>query len=325
MAGHPPLVAVVTPVYNGDKYLQETIDAVQAQTYSNLVHVILDNASSDRTAAIIAANQNRRVPILTARNEKTVPVAANFNAAMRLAPQNAKYVRLLCADDRMTEDCMERMVAVAEKDDSVLIVGVGTVADGEESMHSWPTDRVVVDGAEMIRGFFRNELSFFAVHALMRRSVMEWQPNVYDETLSTGFDFEAILAVLRRGNFGIVRAPLGWVRIHADSLTSTIALNKHTHYTDWLRALYRHGPHVLSPEEFLEIAGRYERRYVRQILVWQCRQGKAAVQHHWDTLRQLRGNTRARDLLTAAFDWLLIKAGMRPGWIGPPFGQTRVC
>jgi glycosyltransferase involved in cell wall biosynthesis len=316
-----PLVAVVTPVYNGDKYLQETIDAVQEQTYPKLVHVLLDNASTDRTADVIDANKKRKVPIVTSRNEKTLPICQNFNSALRLAPQEAKYLRLLCADDRMSADCVERMVDVAEADPEILLVGVGTTTDGKESTYSWPADRSVIDGEDVIRGFFRNSLSFFAVHMLMRQSVMDWRPNVYDDAFATGFDFEAVLSILRRGQLGTVRAPLGWVRIHEDSVTSKVALKKHTHYMDWLRALYQHGPHVFSEEEFDQIARRFERKYVRQVLRWQCRQGKTAVQHHWDTLSQTRGDIGLGDLLDAALDGVLVGVGARTKWVGGPWGD----
>ena len=63
-----PLVAIVTPVYNGEQYLAEAMESVQAQTYPNLVHVILDNASTDRTAEIIESFRGRKVPLLVGRN-----------------------------------------------------------------------------------------------------------------------------------------------------------------------------------------------------------------------------------------------------------------
>ncbi len=52
IASQPP-VAVVTPVLNGEEFLAETMDSVQAQTYPNLVHIVLDNASTDATAQIV--------------------------------------------------------------------------------------------------------------------------------------------------------------------------------------------------------------------------------------------------------------------------------
>lgn len=312
-----PLAAVVTPVYNGDSFLRETIESVQAQTYPNLVHVLLDNASTDRTAEIIAANQGRKVPIATARNAELLPLCQNWNAAMRLAPTEAKYLRLLCADDTMSPTCIERMVEVAETDPEILVVGVG-VTRITDLAFSWPTNRTSLDGAELIRGFFRRTLGFYAVHTMIRRSVLEWRPEVFDCTYWTGIDFEAVLGILRRGKFGMVHEHLGWVRVHEESETSQVMLTKNTHYVDWLRALYRHGPHVFSQREFRQIAKRYERRYLRLILRWQQIQGKAAVQHHWDALKQERGRVTPLDFIDSAIDWALIRVGARPRWFGWP-------
>jgi hypothetical protein len=312
-----PLVAVVTPVYNGEKYLQETLDCVQAQTYSNLVHVVLDNASTDRTAEILEANRGRKVPLVTSRNRWLLPLCHNWNAAMRLAPAEAKYLRLLCADDKMDEKCMERMVAVAETDPQILVVAVGTRRQ-TELRFGWPSEPAVMEGADLIRGFFRKELGFYAVHTMIRRSVLEWRPELFDCSYWTGIDFEAVLAILQRGRFGMVHEPLGWVRVHEDSETSRVMLQKNSHFVDHLRALYRHGPPVFSAPEFRRIAKAFERRYLRLLLRWQYQQGKGAVQHHWDVLRHERGPITAFDLADAIADWALVRLGVRRRWTGWP-------
>jgi len=312
-----PLVAVVTPVYNGGKYLQQTIDSVQAQTYPNLVHVLLDNASIDRTAEIIRANNKRRVPLLTKRNDALLSLCRNWNEAMRLAPAGAKYLRLLCADDCMSDTCIERMVEVAETDPEVLVVGVGTVRDFALKM-GWPRDRAVIDGAELIRGYLSGKYGLYAVHTMIRRSVLEWRPDVFDETYWTGLDFEAVLAILERGKFGMVHENLGWVRVHEDSETSRIMLQRNTHYVDWLRVLYRHGPQVFPEDQFRRIAKQFERRYLRLIVRWQYDQGKAAVQHHWDVMRRERGPISLFDYVDSAIDFALIRLGLRQRWAGWP-------
>ena len=57
-----PLVAVITPVYNGAKHVEDALSAVQAQTYRPLVHCIVDNASTDATPDIIARYANADSP-----------------------------------------------------------------------------------------------------------------------------------------------------------------------------------------------------------------------------------------------------------------------
>ena len=117
-----PLVAVVTPVYNGAAFLSETMDCVQAQTHPNLVHVLLDNASTDETPAIIEQYRNRRVPLVVGRNLETVDVRDNWEAAVRSSPREAMYFLVLCADDLITPDAIAKMVAVAEQDSSIGLV-----------------------------------------------------------------------------------------------------------------------------------------------------------------------------------------------------------
>ena len=86
IASEQPLVAVLTPVYNGAKYLAETMACVQAQTYPNLVHIVLDNASTDATPEIISRYLNLRVPVVTKRNSTLLPQRENYNATVALAP-----------------------------------------------------------------------------------------------------------------------------------------------------------------------------------------------------------------------------------------------
>jgi glycosyltransferase involved in cell wall biosynthesis len=52
-----PLVSIITVVYNGEKYLQQTIDSVRNQTYTNIEYIIIDGGSTDRTIDIIKKNR----------------------------------------------------------------------------------------------------------------------------------------------------------------------------------------------------------------------------------------------------------------------------
>lgn len=54
-----PLVTIVTPVYNGEKYLEETIQSIITQTYDNIEYIIIDGNSTDRTIDIIKKYENK--------------------------------------------------------------------------------------------------------------------------------------------------------------------------------------------------------------------------------------------------------------------------
>ena len=44
-----PLVSIITPVYNGEKFISECLESIRTQTYSNFEHIIVNNCSTDRT------------------------------------------------------------------------------------------------------------------------------------------------------------------------------------------------------------------------------------------------------------------------------------
>ena len=48
-----PLVSVITAVFNGEKYIEQTIQSILTQTYKNLEYIIIDGGSTDRTIDII--------------------------------------------------------------------------------------------------------------------------------------------------------------------------------------------------------------------------------------------------------------------------------
>ena len=65
-----PLISVVMPVYNGEKYLREAIDSILNQTYTNFEFIILNDGSIDRSEEIILSYKDPR--IVYVKNEKRI-------------------------------------------------------------------------------------------------------------------------------------------------------------------------------------------------------------------------------------------------------------
>lgn len=105
-------VSVCIPVYNGERYLAETIQSVISQTYRNLEILIQDNASTDGTWTLVndlAAIDQR---IVLARNFTVLPMASNWNVVINRA--TGDYIMLLSADDLLLPHFVEKCVGVLE-------------------------------------------------------------------------------------------------------------------------------------------------------------------------------------------------------------------
>ncbi|WP_019037506.1 glycosyltransferase family 2 protein [Psychroflexus tropicus] len=91
------LVSIITPVYNSEAYILETIKSVQDQLYTNWEHILVDDKSSDNSPAIIkeVAKEDQRIKF-TQLEENSGPAIAR-NKAIELA--KGRYLAFLDADD----------------------------------------------------------------------------------------------------------------------------------------------------------------------------------------------------------------------------------
>ena len=73
------LISIVLPVYNGAKYLRESIDSVLAQTYTNWELLIVDDCSGDETPEIAREYAEKDPRIHYYRNEQNLRLPRNLN------------------------------------------------------------------------------------------------------------------------------------------------------------------------------------------------------------------------------------------------------
>lgn len=114
-----PLVSIGMAVYNGEKYLDEAIRSILAQTYTNFELIISDNASTDRTAEICQRYAAQDARIRYSRNETNIGGANNENLTFRLS--RGKYFRWAAHDDICAPELIERCVEVLETHPEVVL------------------------------------------------------------------------------------------------------------------------------------------------------------------------------------------------------------
>ena len=244
-------VTFLVPVYNGGEFLAACLDCIVAQTYPNWSAVVVDNASSDKTAEVIAAYcaQDSRFSCVT--NAETLPVIENHNVAARHLPNDAIYCKVLHVDDWISPDYLTETVALADANPTVGIVGSWAEFGDEVMGQISPLSQRVFSGVETIRRSLLGEIEPFRSPSVLmiRCSCLESLDQFY-ELDGLHADIDATYSLLRACDFGSVAATLVRIGRHDDSMTAaqTAPLDKNRIYN--LDLLRRHGPKVLSSDEF---------------------------------------------------------------------------
>ena len=104
------LVSIVLPVYNGERYLKESIESVLAQTYGNWELLVLDDCSQDSSAKIIKEYAIKDNRIRYYKNAHNLKLPRNLNKGFSLA--KGEYLTWTSDDNRYHPEALERMVTI---------------------------------------------------------------------------------------------------------------------------------------------------------------------------------------------------------------------
>jgi glycosyltransferase involved in cell wall biosynthesis len=100
------LVSIIVPVYNGERYLRESLDSILAQTYSNVEVLVMDDASTDRTAEILSSYGSR---IRCYRQPANRGIYGNMNDGIGMV--RGEYIAIYHSDDVYNPTIVEREAA----------------------------------------------------------------------------------------------------------------------------------------------------------------------------------------------------------------------
>ena len=133
----PPRLTIGLPVYNGEKYLDQALDGLLAQTFTDFELVISDNASTDRTAEICQAYAARDPRIRYVRQPVNVGAAPNHNLLVPLA--RGRYFKWASHDDLYAPDLLAKCVEALESHPGVVLANVHDgVIDAEGEVTALP-------------------------------------------------------------------------------------------------------------------------------------------------------------------------------------------
>lgn len=127
MTINTPLVSIITPVYNAERFLQDTIKSVQNQTYGNWELLFIDDQSSDDSVSLIkeARQADKRIKLI--QMPQNGGVAKARNAGTQAA--KGRYIAFLDADDLWEKEKLQKQVDFALKNNASFVYSSYRFAD----------------------------------------------------------------------------------------------------------------------------------------------------------------------------------------------------
>lgn len=233
MSTRRPLVTIGVPVYNGERYLEQALETLLAQSYGNLEIIISDNASTDRTGEICQRYAARDSRIRHHRNDENLGHTVNMNQIVHMA--HGEYYRQHHHDDLLEPGCIKACVQALEvASEAVLahthtktIDETGTVIFGNE-----PVDYVLDDPRPHVRfeKYMRQIFPHPPKHALLNISFALIRRELLASTNLEGAyphaDRMMYGGLSLYGRFAIVPEPLFLRRDHSDRATRKMSDEK---------------------------------------------------------------------------------------------------
>lgn len=268
-----PLVTVISPTYNHEKFIAECIESVLAQTYENWEMIIIDDGSTDSSYKIACnyALKDQRIKPFTKQNAGIFRLAESYNFA--LGQSLGKYIAILECDDVWLPRKLEIQVKVMEKNpECVLSWGKAykSVVDLSSYHYIAPTN-------DEDKSLFNNQPTGSFLKPFVFRTIVPAMTIVIRRDALTeiggflqGFnlplvDIPTTLELLMKGEFAYIDEPLGHWRISPNQVTKTYTAEMISGHYSMIQSVMQRFPEIFASAGLSkpEIDLHFKRRLVK--------------------------------------------------------------
>lgn len=203
------LVSIITPVYNCQDFIEETIKTVLSQDYDNLEYIVVNDGSTDNTYEILC-KYDKHIKIINQKNEGQ-PSALNNGWAM----SSGDYIGYLSADDTLEPNAISSLVETLENNpNSILSYGDwGLINSNSKPIRN-------ISGKDYSKFDLKNKL----ICVVGPGSIFKREIFISYGGWNTEFkrvpDFEFFYRICESGDFIRVKKKLANFRIHSNSYSS---------------------------------------------------------------------------------------------------------
>jgi glycosyltransferase involved in cell wall biosynthesis len=188
-----PLVSIVLPAYNSQRYIQRAVESALKQSYKNIEVIVIDDSPNDKTANIISEIKRRDGRVIYIKNGNRLGFVKSLNEGVRAA--KGEYIARLDSDDYWCDqNKLEKQVGFLENHRDYVLTGGGCISIDETGRELYKWLYLEKDIRQTI--FFDNQLIHSTV--VFRKDAYELAGG-YDEQLDYCEDWDLWLKMGKIG------------------------------------------------------------------------------------------------------------------------------
>lgn len=198
-------VSIVIPVYKVEKYIERCLRSVFNQTYANIECIIVNDCTPDgsfvKAKKLIETYEgNIDFKLLVHRQNEGLSQARNTG----VNNSTGDYIYFLDSDDRITEDCIAKLVDTAKENNlPEIVMGVTKGVDnlGNQVSVSAAQTKSFMTNAEVFQGYINNEWYVIGCNKLIKRTIFDvhhtyFTPGIYHEDVMWSFEISTYVSSL---------------------------------------------------------------------------------------------------------------------------------
>jgi glycosyltransferase involved in cell wall biosynthesis len=214
-----PLVSVLMPSYNHERYISEAIEGVLNQTFADFELIIIDDASKDKSKEIIKIYKEKDSRIRTIFHNENKGIARTLNDGFEEA--KGKFIAFTASDDVWVKDKLKKQLEVLEKNEDLVVWSESLIIDalgnpaGEFFTQKYRASKRKESGdifEELLKGNY-----ICATSVILKRENLK--DIRFDEQLKYLNDYKFAVDLARRYKFYFIPEPLAMYRIHGRNVS----------------------------------------------------------------------------------------------------------
>lgn len=314
-------MSIGLPVFNGEKYLEEALDSILAQTFQDFELIISDNASTDRTQEICQAYVEKDNRVRYYRNARNLGLVMNFNRVFNLA--SGEYFKWAACDDVLAPDFLIKCVRILDQDPSVVLCHSKTgIINSCSKLVGKYTYKVRYEASKPHERFAdlicMRYSNWFLIFGVIRSSALE-MTQLFGSYIGSDRNLLAEISLINR--FYEIPEILFFRRTHPEAATEK-GFTSYKEKLDWWTKQRKQAIYLPKLINFLEYfksvrqipLSWFERqRCYLQIIKWLMREGWMLIGINLVQYIFSHSSARARAMFRPLVEWFIDRGGIEKG------------